>query len=795
MRHRLAVLLVGLVTAGFIFAATPATPADPSLASILNFEVAQPGVYPAGWSGGPRETNFVEREIVHSGRAAARIERSPSSEGAFSSLTRSVPMDFTGHRVELRGWIRTEGVTEFAGLWLREDGPAGMLQFDNMQSRGLHGTTGWTEYSVSLPLETGARNLFFGFLVAGSGKGWVDDLQLLVDGKPVWEAPKTPRTETALDRDHEFDAGSRLQITALTPEQIAHLATLGRVWGFLKYHHPRVTGGALHWDYELFRIAPVVLSAPDRSTANAALVAWIDRLGPLVAGARPPLESTALALRPDLAWIDDRAALGPALSERLHAILAAASTGQFYVSLTPNVGNPVFENELAYDALKLPDPGYQLLALFRYWNIVRYWSPYRDLISDNWDAVLTEFIPRVALAANADDYQLHLLALIARVSDTHANLWSSLHLRPPVGDACLPAILRFVENRLVVTAVPEAGDPARTLMQRGDVILAIDDTPVPDLVRRHVPYYAASNEPTRLRDIARTITRGQPGPVKLQLERAGVPREVTASRVPERTLPEQPFAHDLPGPAFRLLSPKVAYLKLSAVKPADIHDYLRQATGTEGWIIDIRNYPAAFVVFALGNLFVEHRTEFARFSVGDLHHPGAFAFTDPIAVGEKAPIPTADVGPTKPKVLDIPVFKTPAAAEPLLWPSPAKAAYAGKVVVLVDEVSQSNAEYTTMAFRAAPRAIVVGSTTAGADGNVSNIPLPGGLRTMISGIGVFYPDKRPTQRIGIVPDIVAVPTIAGIRAGRDEVLEVALRQILGPDVSAETITRLASPQR
>jgi C-terminal processing protease CtpA/Prc len=103
--------------------------------------------------------------------------------------------------------------------------------------------------------------------------------------------------------------------------------------------------------------------------------------------------------------------------------------------------------------------------------------------------------------------------------------------------------------------------------------------------------------------------------------------------------------------------------------------------------------------------------------------------------------------------------------------------YTGKVAILVDEASISQAEYTAMAFRAAGNAIVVGSTTMGADGNVSQIPLPGGLNTAISGIGVFYPDKKPTQRIGIIPDFEVKPTIAGIRAGRDEVLEEALRQI------------------
>jgi hypothetical protein len=49
---------------------------------------------------------------------------------------------------------------------------------------------------------------------------------------------------------------------------------------------------------------------------------------------------------------------------------------------------------------------------------------------------------------------------------------------------------------------------------------------------------------------------------------------------------------------------------------------------------------------------------------------------------------------------------------------------------------------------------------------------------MTGRIGVFCPDKRPTQRVGIM----VKPTIAGVREGRDEVLEAALRQILGNEI-------------
>jgi C-terminal processing protease CtpA/Prc len=92
-------------------------------------------------------------------------------------------------------------------------------------------------------------------------------------------------------------------------------------------------------------------------------------------------------------------------------------------------------------------------------------------------------------------------------------------------------------------------------------------------------------------------------------------------------------------------------------------------------------------------------------------------------------------------------------------------------------MTQSQAEYTTMALRTAPRATVIGSTTAGADGNVSQFFLPGGISTMISGIGVYYPDGKETQRVGIVPQIIVKPTIKGITEGRDEPLEKAIEII------------------
>lgn len=543
--------------------------------------------------------------------------------------------------------------------------------------------------------------------------------------------------------DREFEQGSRIDAGELSPPQVANLATLAKVWGFAKYHHPAVAAGTKHWDFELFRITPLVLAAPDRERAAAAMVSWLDSLGTIPACRPCATPPSGAQLPADNAWIEDVATLGPALSDRLTSIYRNRPASQRYVAFVPGVGNPDFTAENRYATLVSPDAGYRLLALFRFWNIITYWFPYRDVMNEDWNAVLAEFIPVMMRPLSGDAYRLALIRLIARVHDTHANIWSDLRVQPPTGTSEAPLILRFVENRLVVTGYTHATLGPETGLKVGDEIQSIDGVSVGALVDSLRPYYPASNEPTRLRDMARNLTRGT-GPVMITGVGAAGAFTYSVNRQPIGTLDRsRAFVRDLPGPTFRMLTDSVAYLKLSSVVAANAASYIEQSQRARVLVIDIRNYPSEFVVFALGGLLVGSPSPFARFTAGDASNPGAFLWSATVSHAPRSP------------------------------------RFTGTVVILVDESSQSQAEYTAMAFRVAPGAIVVGSTTAGADGNVSRIPLPGNVEGMISGIGVFYPDGTPTQRIGIVPDLVVRPTVAGIRAGRDEVLEAGVSRALG----------------
>ena len=100
--------------------------------------------------------------------------------------------------------------------------------------------------------------------------------------------------------------------------------------------------------------------------------------------------------------------------------------------------------------------------------------------------------------------------------------------------------------------------------------------------------------------------------------------------------------------------------------------------------------------------------------------------------------------------------------------------YAGRIAVLVDGSSQSAAEHICVLIESVADVAFVGSRTSGANGGVTRTILPGGIVVNFTGQSVRRADGSRLQRVGIVPQVEAEPTVRGIREGRDEVLERAI---------------------
>ncbi|SNR83119.1 Peptidase family S41 [Dokdonia pacifica] len=549
------------------------------------------------------------------------------------------------------------------------------------------------------------------------------------------------QTNSRQPTTNTFENGSNITISNLTPERIDNLELLGKIWGFLKYHHPAVAKGTYQWDYELFAFLPKYLKVTTNDR-DQLLLEWIDGLGEVPACKKCIPTDPDAQRKPNLDWTTQHQ-LSISLKDRLQNIYTNRHQGkQQYVSIKPYIGNAQFAEEPYADAT-YPDTGYRLLALYRYWNIIHYFFPYKHIADKNWDTTLKEYIPLFINAKNELEYEFATIKIIGDVQDTHATLWEGDDKLKEWKGTNLPSFrMQFIENQLVVIDHYNEALKQENNIEIGDIITSVDGQPIDDLIKKLSPVIPVSNTASLHRKLSSILLRSNKDSINVGVIRNGKKASYQVAVYPREKLNLQQWFDKDKEQRFYFLDHNIGYMSVKHIEKSDIASIKKEFINAKGIIIDLRHYPNTYIPYLLGNYFVEEATPFVKFTIPNKENPGEFKFGEP---------------------LSIPTSKQP---------------YTGKVVVLVNENSQSQSEYTTMAFQAGVHTTVIGSATAGADGDVSKIDLPGGLVTMISGIGVYYPDGTETQRIGIVPDIEVTPTIEGIKNGKDEVLEAAKAYIL-----------------
>jgi hypothetical protein len=130
----------------------------------------------------------IDKTIFKSGGSSAFIASTEAMIDGFGTLMQSCgAQDYLGKRVRMTAYIKSENVTNWAGMWMRVDSKSArnMLSFDNMQDRPIKGTKDWTKCEIVLDVPEESRTLNFGVLLDGTGKVWFDDISFEVVDKQV----------------------------------------------------------------------------------------------------------------------------------------------------------------------------------------------------------------------------------------------------------------------------------------------------------------------------------------------------------------------------------------------------------------------------------------------------------------------------------------------------------------------------------------------------------------------------------------------------------------------------------
>jgi len=388
--------------------------------------------------------------FAHSGKKSGKIT-SDSIGSSFGSIAYKIPANYKGSTIKLEGFMKIKNVENgFSGLLLRVDGNGSSLAFDNMQNQKISGTKDWEKYSITLNYPEGAESIFIAGILSGKGEAWFDDFNLSIDGKDIQTLNEEKKELLKAQLDKEFDNGSLVKLSNLSSENIDNLELLGRVWGFLKYYHPEIAKGNYNWDYELFRFLPKYTNIQSKSERDSLIICWINSLGGIKECPKCKPTDKNASLKPDLTWINNQ---NTNLKSKLLEVYNNRSQGQnYYIGMVSQIGNPEFKNENAYSKMSYPDDGFRLLSLYRYWNIINYFFPYKHLMDNDWNKKLKVYIPLFLNAKDELSYELTAIQLIGDIQDTHANLWGGADkIDEWKGTNYSQLHVRFIENQLVVT--------------------------------------------------------------------------------------------------------------------------------------------------------------------------------------------------------------------------------------------------------------------------------------------------------------------------------------------------------
>jgi C-terminal processing protease CtpA/Prc len=429
----------------------------------------------------------------------------------------------------------------------------------------------------------------------------------------------------------------------------------------------------------------------------------------------------------------------PSVSSDL-GMLAALKALRGEITSTTKVQNATSSTlrkiDKRYSEMTYPSEPYRLLALFRFWNVINYFYPYKYLIDRPWDGVLTEYIPKLAAARNELEYVLTVAEMVTNIQDSHGSIGSptfSQYLgthRPPIE-------VRFIEGQTVITNIFDDTIRHTSGLNVGDIVVSVDNEDVAERRGRLSHIFAASTPQALWRRVHSALLLGS------EKSRMRLVVKDKSGRFVEATLERtvKPVAVPRKYPVFTVLPEGVGYVDLARLTVPEVDAAFEAIKGTPAVIFDIRGYPKG-TAWSIGPRLTDKEVVTSLFerNMPDVRDPN-------FSIRLRFPQKTSPSG---------------------------KWRYTGKVVALINEDAISQSEHTCLFLEAAAGATFIGSPTNGTNGDVTMMVLPGNISVVFTGQDVRHADGRQLQRVGIQPHIKVAPTIEGIRSGRDEVLDRAI---------------------
>jgi C-terminal processing protease CtpA/Prc len=371
------------------------------------------------------------------------------------------------------------------------------------------------------------------------------------------------------------------------------------------------------------------------------------------------------------------------------------------------------------------------------WNVFQHFYPYFDVVQVDWNKVLTETLLDVFNNKTEDDFYITLKKMVAKLEDGHG----VVYYKPQLPWGNIPIRIEYIEDNLVVTASEDS------LFKKGDIIKSINGVDGKTALTKKEKIVSGSEQLRRYRALNILLDGKVDSIITIELLREGKEFNIKQKRSEPKTSLFFNRVTEFDYPHIKKMKDNIYYINLSSAEDKEFFDSLNVLSNANGIILDWRvsNF----------NMSKNKRLDYITM---------ISFFIDSAVVSAKWNIPSV-IYPDRNKI----TFNQTSWSLP-----PKKPQFKGKVVYITDPSAVSSAETALGIVENYKLAEIVGTTTAGANGNANYIVLPGGIRIMFTGMKVLKHDGSQHHLTGIKPTYPVTKTIKAVKEGRDEYLDKAI---------------------
>jgi hypothetical protein len=302
--------------------------------------------------------------------------------------------------------------------------------------------------------------------------------------------------------------------------------------------------------------------------------------------------------------------------------------------------------------------------------------------------------------------------------------------------------VRFIDGMVVICDIYQESNKNISNIQLGDQIVEVNGCPTSKLFRTNKQYIPFSNESEYNRDLANLTLRTNKSYINFKIIRNKKEIMVTLPTFKNEDLIIEEHKQSASF-AINHFSDSVFLIKCKLADSIALDALLGRLKNNKWIIFDMRS-STNWILPWVNKHIVDQKTIFAYYSYPLVTPPLKMSNLMPLYIGSDDM--NRDLISVKP-------------------------------IILVNENTQSQGEFQTMALQQIPGAITIGSQTAGTDGNVSTYLIPGNIKISMTTIRILYPDLHETQNCGIKIDYYSRPTVDDLIQKRDPELDLALRII------------------